>query len=51
MIEHSSLEPSISDDKETENENSDSGSSDVKVENTETPQDSENATENKDTAE
>jgi len=51
MVEHSSLEPSISDVKEPENEDSESGSSDVKIEKLKTSQDSESTTENKDTEE
>jgi cell division protease FtsH len=49
MVEHSSLEPSISDEKEPEND--ESGSNEVKIEKLKTSQDSENTTENKDTEE
>jgi len=45
MVEHSSLEPSISDEKEPENEKSDSASSEENVENIEPSKDSDDKTE------
>ncbi len=47
MVEHSSLEPSISDEKEPENTDSETGTSEVKIEKLKTSQDSDSTTETK----